>query len=171
MKKMKKILATAMLAVSLFAVAFPALAATEYGKCNVGTYINVRKNPPGDMTPIYNLRNGQPVTTTGATSGNYKKISSPVTGWVDKNYLTTSTPAWMSSYGSKTMNLATKAQMEAFQKDLNKLPGISITVDGYWGSETETAVREAQRQAGITIDGIAGTMTKVWVYELSHRSK
>ena len=74
----------------------------------------------------------------------------------------------MTRYGSKTMNLATRAQMLRFQADLNEIDNIDIEEDGYWGNETETAVRYVQNKANITVDGIAGTYTKLWVYEYSH---
>lgn len=169
MKNMKKILALALVIVSVLAISIPALAAsTMYGTCKVGTYINVRSASSGGSS-IYHLRNGEPVTYTGTTKNGRYQISAPVSGWVDTAFLTTSTPAWKSSYGDKTMNLATRSQMLNFQNDLNKIDGISVNPDGYWGPETEAAVRSVQEKAGITVDGIAGTYTKLWVYEFAHR--
>ena len=169
MKNVKKILALALVIISVLAISIPALAAsTMYGKCTVGQYINVRSASSGGSS-IYRLRNGEPVTYTGTTKNGRYQISAPVSGWVQTDYLSSNTPAWMSRYGSKTMNLATRDQMIAFQTDLNKISGISITVDGYWGTQTQEAVKTAQSKAGITVDGIAGTYTKLWVYDLANR--
>jgi murein L,D-transpeptidase YcbB/YkuD len=170
MKHIKKIMALALVIVSILAIAVPAMAATTlYGSCSTDEYISVRSSASSSASRIYKLRNGEPVTYTGTSSNGYKKISSPVSGWVDSSYLSSSSPAWKTRYGSKTMNLATYTQMSAFQTDLNAVAGVTdITVDGYWGPETQGAVEQLQAIAGLTVDGIAGTYTKLWTYNLSH---
>ena len=168
MKHMKKLIVLALAVMTVMAIAVPAMAATAYGSCATDEYINVRSQPSPTSSILYHLHNGEPVNVTG-TSGNYQVINSPVSGYVQSDYISTSRPAWRSRYGSKTMNLATHSQMVAFQTDLNAIPGITdITVDGYWGPETRGAVEQLQTIAGITVDGIAGTYTKLWTYNLSH---
>ena len=163
-----RILAIALVAMSIMAVSIPALAAaaTKYGHCPTDEYIYVRSaaSKTGDL---YHLHNGEPVTVTGVTSNGYSKISSPVNGWVMTSCLTTS-PEWKSRYGSKTMNLESHAHMLAFQNDLNKIDGISITADGYWGDETKNAVKAFQNKVGITADGIAGPQTKYRLCNMTH---
>ena len=163
-----RILAIALVAMSIMAIAIPAMAAssTKYGLCPTDEFIYVRSaaKKQGDL---YHLHNGEPVTATGTTKNGYSQISSPVNGWVLSTCLTTS-PAWKNRYGSKTMNLESYAHMLAFQVDLNEIPGINISEDGTWGPETEAAVRTFQQMAGITVDGIAGTQTKYRLYNRTH---
>lgn len=171
MKRAKHFAYLALVILSIMTISIPVLAsaATMYGSCPTDEYINVRDAASSSGDRIYRLRNGEPVTTTGDTSNNYTEISSPIDGWVQTSWLSSSSPAWMNRYGSRTMNLASKDDMENFQTDLNKISGIDdISVDGYWGPETENAVRQLQAKAGISVDGIAGTYTKLWTYNLSH---
>ena len=163
-----RILAIALIAMSIMAITIPAMAATatKYGHCSTDEFIYVRSaaSQTGDL---YHLHNGEPVTVTGVTSNGYSKISSPVNGWVMTSYLTTN-PEWKTRYGSKTMNLESYTHMLAFQKDLNKISSISITEDGYWGDETKNAVKTFQTMVGITSDGIAGPQTKYRLYNMTH---
>ena len=167
MKNIKKIFALVLAIMSIMAIAIPAMAATtKYGNCPTGQFIYVRSaaSTTGDL---YHLHNGEPVTATGTTQNGITKISSPVSGWVMTSFLT-STPQWMSRYGSNVMHLESYAHMLAFQKDLNKISGINISEDGTWGPETEAAVRTFQQLVGITVDGIAGTQTKYRLYNMTH---
>jgi hypothetical protein len=50
------------------------------------------------------------------------------------------------------------ADVEAVQERLDRL-GYSVAVDGVFGAETERAVMEFQRDAGIGVDGIVGPVT------------
>jgi hypothetical protein len=50
------------------------------------------------------------------------------------------------------------ANVEAVQHRLDRL-GYSVAVDGIFGAETEAAVMEFQRDAGIGVDGIVGPVT------------
>lgn len=171
MKKsfMKRLVALALVIVSVFSISAVAFAAAPlYGDCNYDEYINVRDAASSGGARIYKLRNGEPVTPTGTTKNGYTQISSPVNGWVMTSWLTSETPGWMTLYGTKTMNLATHDQMKAFQQDLSKIDGVNaIDDDGVWGPETQTAVEQLQRKAGIKVDGIAGTYTKLWCYNLA----
>lgn len=50
-------------------------------------------------------------------------------------------------------------RVESLQRDLVRA-GHAIEVDGWFGDETETAVREVQRAHGLVIDGLAGPKTR-----------
>lgn len=50
-------------------------------------------------------------------------------------------------------------RVESLQRELNRA-GQSLTVDGWYGDDTEAAVRTVQRQHGLVIDGIAGPKTR-----------
>lgn len=171
MKKsfMKRLVALALVIVSVLAISATAFAAAAYGKCPTDEYINVRSSASSSGARIYKLRNGEPVTPTGTTKNGYTEISAPVAGWVMTSWLDTGAPDWANRYGTQTMNRAEHAQIKAFQNDLNSISGITpIEADGYWGPKTEAAVKELQAKAGIDVDGIAGTYTKLWTYNLSH---
>lgn len=166
MKNINKLLALALVIMSVFAISIPALAATtKYGDCTPGQYINVR-NSAGGSTVVYKLRNGEKVTVE-STSGGWSKISSPKSGYVDVNFLT-STPDWMASYGATNVRYGTSQQMKNFQNDLNSAIGAGLKVDGFWGPATEQAVKNLQKKAGITQDGIPGPVTMMWTYEYAH---
>jgi peptidoglycan hydrolase-like protein with peptidoglycan-binding domain len=41
-----------------------------------------------------------------------------------------------------------------------KTAGINIEPDGFFGNDTDKAVREFQQQKGLTVDGIVGAQTR-----------
>lgn len=49
--------------------------------------------------------------------------------------------------------------VRVLQTCLNSFGGAGITVDGDFGSQTDTAVRAYQKAAGLTVDGIVGAQT------------
>lgn len=59
-------------------------------------------------------------------------------------------------------NGSTGSAVRALQTQLSSKYGYSVTVDGIFGSGTESAVRNFQSRNGITSDGIAGPTT--WQY-------
>lgn len=106
MNKMKKILALALLAVSLFAVALPAMAA--------------------DWTWHY----GSEVDGNSGSSSNVRAVQNDLNAW---------------------------RQANGYAK---------IGVDGYWGPETEAAVRLFQRLTpGLSEDGVVGPNTMRELYK------
>lgn len=46
------------------------------------------------------------------------------------------------------------------QKSLNAYLGLTLAVDGVYGSNTKAAVKQAQQKLGITVDGLAGKITQ-----------
>ena len=85
----------------------------------------------------------------------------PLRGWAeDLNGVT----VWggSSSTASGTLRLgSTGAAVTRLQQTLNaRYPAYSkLAVDGVYGAKTEAVVRELQRRAGLTVDGIAGPQT------------
>jgi peptidoglycan hydrolase-like protein with peptidoglycan-binding domain len=45
------------------------------------------------------------------------------------------------------------------QRALRRTPNLGITVSGAFDAQTETAVKEFQQGAGLTVDGIVGPLT------------
>ncbi len=54
----------------------------------------------------------------------------------------------------------TPANIRLVQQRLKTLGYYKIAVDGIWGSKTRTAVRNFQRDYGLTVDGIVGSRTE-----------
>lgn len=45
------------------------------------------------------------------------------------------------------------------QRALRRTPNLGLTINGLFDSQTETAVRQFQESAGLTVDGIVGPLT------------
>jgi len=54
-------------------------------------------------------------------------------------------------------------EIRELQSALNRLLGLSLTVNGIYGSGTEAAVRTFQSRHGLQVDGVAGPITKARV--------
>ena len=169
MKNMRKILAITLVVMSILGIAASASAAVAYGVCNTKQYISVRSGPSTGYDRIYALRNGQPVETTSSSSNGFTKITAPISGWIMTSYISTGTPGWITRYSSANVDRAEKKYILHFQEDVNKTSySTTIKEDGVYGNQCREAVRWIQQKGGLTVDLIPGTMTKVWLYNLSH---
>lgn len=76
--------------------------------------------------------------------------------------------AWTWRYGTEVdRNSDTNNQVMAVQQDLNKHFGYQrLEVDGYFGDDTEKAVKDFQRAKGLTADGVVGPKTMEKLYEV-----
>ena len=63
----------------------------------------------------------------------------------------------LSKYGS------TRSEVKTLQQKLKDLGFYNGDVDGIFGTQTQTAVRNFQRSVGITVDGIAGPTTLLYL--------
>jgi peptidoglycan hydrolase-like protein with peptidoglycan-binding domain len=54
---------------------------------------------------------------------------------------------------------ATGEVVRRLQRALRRTPDLGLTVDGVFGQQTETAVKEFQQGAGLVADGIVGAQT------------
>jgi peptidoglycan hydrolase-like protein with peptidoglycan-binding domain len=54
---------------------------------------------------------------------------------------------------------ATGDAVRRLQRALRRTANLSVAVDGIFGPVTETAVKEFQQGAGLTVDGIVGDQT------------
>ncbi len=169
MKHYIKTTVSILMMVCIVACTASASAARMYGVCQTTQYINVRSGPSTIYSRVYALHNGEPVQTTGDPNVNgFIKINQPALGWVQSPYLSSSMPAWWTRYGDPNMSAATSTNLKHFQHDLNTALNLNISEDGVWGTQTRNAVKQLQQSVGITVDGIAGTYTKFWTYNLSH---
>ena len=68
----------------------------------------------------------------------------------------------MANPGQPTISLgATGDAVKRLARALRRTPDLGLTVDGVFGPQVETAVKQFQQGAGLTVDGIVGPAT--WV--------
>ena len=66
----------------------------------------------------------------------------------------------MPNPGQPTIRLgASGTVVRRLQRALRRTPNLGLPVDGVFGSELETAVRDFQEGAGLPVDGIVGPLT------------
>lgn len=154
------------------------MATIYYVNVPYGETVNVREGPSREESVLFTLPRGSQVTrwgTFGATDGSgnqYYGITAEDgrTGYVDSSFLTTSYidpgEPWIGRYGSTVWKKSLHsgkyyAEVKNIQQDLRKVGYTSITnADGYYGTITETAVKNFQKNWGLTVDGYCGDKTK-----------
>lgn len=86
-----------------------------------------------------------------------------ITGNVDMNWGYFEAESTTATAAAASSNLLRKGDtgdaVKLLQHRLN-LTGCQLVEDGIWGSKTDTAVRNFQYKAGLTVDGIAGPLTQ-----------
>src|SRR5208282_6904560 len=66
----------------------------------------------------------------------------------------------MANPGQPTISLgATGDAVRRLERALRRTPNLGLTVDGVFGPQVETAVKQFQQGAGLVIDGIVGPLT------------
>jgi hypothetical protein len=114
--------------------------------CTVKTPLNFRIGPAAKGTPIKVFRKGDVLTVLGIRGDWVNVYHGGQTGYVAALYVT---------FNEMIKGDDVKALQEAL-KASGASPG---TIDGVFGSKTAAAVKEAQDNAGITVDGIVGPKT------------
>ncbi len=176
MKNMKKLLALALVIVSVLAVAAPALAYMwVYVNVPAGETVNVRDWPNGNV--VFTLPRGTMVDMQAYADPTWSKVTVP--GRTGEYYIMTKflspnppTAAWIERYGSETLRYAPNSYnnyVVNLQRDLRSANYTSITnADGYFGTITETAVKNFQRNNGLKADGLVGDKTKIALWNKLH---
>lgn len=176
MKNMKKLLALALVIMSIFAIAAPALADMYmYVKVAAGEYVRVRDWPDGNE--VLRLHRGDRVTFVSTYGPDWDKIKVP--GYTQDLYIMSKflvenppSPAWQDQYGVPSLKYAPNtynSYVVNLQKDLYSAGYTSVTkADGYFGSITKTAVENFQRNNKLTVDGIVGDKTKEALWNKLH---
>lgn len=176
---MKKLLALALVIVSVLAISIPALAAI-YGYVDVPAdeILNVRDIPERYGDVVCRLHRGDQVEILTTYQSGWTKIRVP--GYEDQATYCMSeflvqyppTPGWQERYGTETLRYAPNTfnnYVVNLQKDLRAAGYTSITnADGYFGTITETAVKNFQRNNGLTVDGLVGNATKQALWNELH---
>lgn len=176
MKSTKKLVALALVIVSVLAVALPALAYMYvYVNVPAGETVNVRDWPDGEV--VFTLPRGTMVDMQAYADPVWSKVVVP--GRTGEYYImskflspTPPTAAWLERYGTATLKYDPKnynSYVVNLQKDLHSAGYTSVTkADGYFGTITETAVKNFQRNNGLTVDGLVGDKTKQALWNKLH---
>ena len=189
MKNMKRILALALVIVSVMAVAAPALAAsTMYVTVPQGRgyYVNLRASQSTSSSVLAKPTYGSAITVNSSGS-TWSSVSyyDPVTkntsnGYIQSQYLTSSIPTdcyWILQYGTidHRYTNSEKTGCDILQGDLNdyfqfygstSYSWYPLVEDGICGNNTVNAIRQFQRENNLTVDGIAGNRTKEYLYKI-----
>ena len=179
MKKSRMFLALALVVVSVLAISLPAMAVI-YGYVNVPAdeYLNIRDIPESYGDVVCRLHRGDRVEIVTAYQSGWTKII--VDGYEDQPTYCMSeflsqyppTPGWQERYGTETLRYdpnTFNSYVVNLQRDLYSAGYTSVTnADGYFGTITETAVKNFQRNNGLTADGLVGDRTKQALWDKLH---
>lgn len=161
-----------------------------YVNVGKGQTVNVRKKASKDSTRVGTLKHGSSVESIG-TEKNYKKVSSPVYGYIESRFLQNEKinveikrpNSATEAYGPYTRTLRQGNQgthVQNLQLTLIKqgsLIDYSFNTvgeaDGIFGSNTFEAVIKFQKSHDLEDDGIVGRNTKdvLWRYGESIRNR
>lgn len=192
MKKsfMKRLVALALVIVSLFSMTAMASADTMYvdGDIGVGKTVRIRKNASSSSSSnvLVNVTYGTALTAESYNSTWHAvTYTDPVTkrvynGYTMSSFLSSSIPsdcAWIARYGTRAHKETNTKYTGAdnLQRDLNAYFAVNdgnsyswypLTVDGYCGANTVKAIKKFQQLEGLSADGIAGNMTKEYLYKI-----
>lgn len=168
---------------------------TNYG------ILKLRKTKSTTATVLKKIPHGTPlsVTYTNRSDTWYKTSYDGATGYVKSEFISFTQPpagsgsAWESRYGSRTYSTSDSnhyyAGVANLQNDINLFYETfteyyggeyhnltdyvvyPLDVDGYFGTNTNTAVYTFQQKVGLSPDGVAGPNTKAALYDwyLAHR--
>lgn len=187
MKKsfIKRLVALALVIVSLFSMTAMAAAETMYVNVPQGpSYtVNIRKTANIGGTWLGAITYGSAVTVLG-TSGDWTQIKcydasngksygESTNAFIKTEFLSSTIPSncyWIARYGTTDHRYtnSVKTGCAALQEDLNDDLGLNLTTDGICGNATVAAIRQFQQKYGLTVDGIAGNLTKEYLYKVTH---
>lgn len=175
MKHIKKLIALALMAITVLAITLPALAATHVGRGIVRT--------GGSSLPIYQFANTiAPIKGSLANNGIYLfRYNSPSDAWLQREvdgtpgfvlaskvklYANmsgpgTQTQAYGSDSGSDDIELHDRGNRVRNVQLVLKAEGLSGgSVDGAFGANTLKGVKQYQQKHNLRVDGIVGAATK-----------
>ena len=120
---------------------------------------NVNSEPGSKDRPAANPTKDKAALGPEATS---KEISNaPDTGALASALGEQPANNWKDSLGTQTMQKGANGEsVSALQSALNEKLGLSLETDGKFGRDTISAVKDFQRQNGLTADGIVGKDTR-----------
>lgn len=175
MKHMKRILAVALVLMSVVAIAIPALAADVTRYVNVTPNLNFRQSPGGAL--IDRIPYGAAVTqhSTSVVSGvTWSYITyNGTNGYVQTQYLSATAPTGnhpqssSQAFGSYTLRQGqTSYYVKNLQLALRHGGYLSDSADGIFGTNTYNAVVAFQNAKGLGSDGLVGSATKAKLWSL-----
>lgn len=185
MKKYISLILVVLLAAFVCAPTF-ASAATKYVDLDDGPghTVNVRARASRNSTVLCSITYGSAVNVSGY-SGEWAHVDfyNPedreyYDGYIMSQYLASSVPTdcyWIAYYGTESHRLTSsvKAGCRNLQSDINsyirhvgdQVSWYPLTLDGICGPNTVEAIRYIQYDLNLPVDGIAGNMTKEYLYK------
>ena len=112
----------------------------------------------GDKPATTSTKDGTALTAEATTK---ETSNAPDTGALASALGEQPASTWRDSLGTQTMQKnASGESVTALQSALNEKLGLSLDTDGKFGRDTIAAVKDFQRQNGLTADGIVGKDTR-----------
>jgi len=176
-KHMKKLIALAMVAVSILAISIPALAASGYvdssngavpgGSVNYYSGYNENTTSNTGLTKIGSLPNGTSITVYAVsdTAHWYRFVIGGQNRYILRQFVNVAGSEWEIAYGTTNLTLGSRGRyVTRLQTDLSNAGYNPGPIDGKYGSATRNAVYSFQSDNGLSYDGIAGPETKAALY-------
>ena len=175
MKNIKKILALALVVVSILAITVPAMAVTgtvdsSFGPTPKGT-VNYYSGytttvSTTGLTKIGEYSHGKSINVTGVNSHWYKFTIGSSTRYILRQFVRISGLEYEIRYGTMELNLGCSwtRYVKQLQTDLTNLGYDTKGIDGAFGANTEDAVIAFQEANGLDADGRVGPRTKMELY-------
>lgn len=175
MKNVKKILALALVIVSILTISVSALAAS-------GTVDTSHGATPGGSVNYYSgytttvstsglskkgmLNDGASITVTSVNSHWYRFTVSGATRYILRQFVRVSGYEWEIRYGTMELNLGCSwtRYVKQMQTDLTDLGYNTNGTDGAFGSDTRDALIDFQTANGLSTDGRCGPASKAALY-------
>lgn len=141
------------------------------GDFGTGTYNSVvqfQKNNGLTQDGIVGTQTSQAIANALKTGNN--GVPNYIMNKINTSSTVTSTANKVTSYSndnlSKSMVNVYNSEVEKLQRDLTSFGYSTNGVDGYFGENTEAAVRKFQQDNHLSVDGIAGQKTKTALYNI-----
>lgn len=184
MKHIKKLLALALVAITILAVAVPAMAAysTMYVSVRPGETVRLRNAPNTKATVLVNIPHGTAVSADYYNSNWFRVKYQQYTGYMMSKFITSNDPnggiqpppnpsahpqtlGQAFGVGTFSYNLKYYYEVKNIQLCLSRAGYYSGAIDGRFGQNTDTAVYNYQLDHDLAPDGIVGGNTKMKLWE------
>ncbi len=153
---------------------------TGYSTCtiDVSSSLNVRSGPGTGYDVVTSVKNGTVVTLLD-DSGSWYKIKTPggTEGYIDGQYAklggslsSNNSSSGLTAPSGTYRQGAEGSAVVTIQKRLRELGYLSASATGYYGSATLAAVKNFQKNNGLSADGVCGSNTLAVLFSSSAKS-
>jgi len=145
-----------------------------YITCSPDSYVNIRSSGDlGDKNRIGRATRGMEIVDISSTGDmNWKSVTfkNGDKGYVYADYITDQKPQSAEDvYGTQSLSAHDKNDYVGnLQRSLMELGYLGGTVDGDFGTHTDNAIRDFQKDHKLKVDGIVGSETKTALFNATH---